>query len=119
MDLKKLTSDIANEIVTDMNNIKEAISNSNKKLNLSIKEISSESAERSGQLSHYIDQEVKKVVDVVTEKYSKMKTVFTKLAEQFKAHLQNTETNRRNMETRVTGLEDDFNKLRSEINTEI
>ena len=56
MDLKKLTSDIANEIVTDMNNVKEAISNSNKKLNLAIKEVSNESAERSGQLSHYIDQ---------------------------------------------------------------
>ena len=37
LDLKKLTSDIANEIVTDMNNVKEAISNSNKKLNLSIR----------------------------------------------------------------------------------
>ena len=83
LDLKKLTSDIANEIVLDMNNVKEAISNSNKKLNLSIREVSNESAERSGQLSHYIDQEIKKVVDVVTEKYSKMKSVFTKLAEQF------------------------------------
>ena len=31
-----------------------------------MKEISSESAERAAQLSHYIDQEVKKVVEVVT-----------------------------------------------------
>ena len=119
LDLKKLTSDIANEIVTDMNNVKEAISNSNKKLNLSIRELSNESAERSGQLSHYIDQEVKKVVDVVTEKYSKMKNVFTKLAEQFKSHLLNTETNRRNIEGRVSALEEDINKLRTEVNTEI
>jgi hypothetical protein len=36
--------------------VKEAISTSNKKLNLALKEISSESADRAAQLSHYIDQ---------------------------------------------------------------
>ena len=55
-----------------------------------MREVSTESADRAGQISHYIDSEVKKVVEVVTEKYSKMKGVFTKLAEQLKNHLQNT-----------------------------
>ena len=80
LDLKKLTSNIAHEIVNDVNNLKEALSASNKKLTHGIREVSSESADRAGQLSHYIDSEVKKVVEVVTEKYSKMKSVFTKLA---------------------------------------
>lgn len=119
LDLKKLTSDIANELVTDLNNIKEALAASNKKLNFSIREVSNESSERSGQLSHYIDQEVKKVVEVVTEKYSKMKNVFTKLAEQLRNHLVGTENNRKNVQSRLNAIEEDFDKLKTEVNTEI
>lgn len=66
-----------------------------------------------------MDAEVKKVVEVVTEKYSKMKSVFTKLAEQLKNHLQNTEQNRKNMEGRLTAIEEDFDKLKNEVNGEI
>ncbi len=33
---------------------------------MAIKEVANESSERSGQLSHYIDKEIKNVVDVVT-----------------------------------------------------
>ena len=55
LDLKKLTSNIAHEIVNDVNNLKEALSASNKKLTHSIREVSSESADRAGQLSHYVD----------------------------------------------------------------
>lgn len=55
LDLKKLTSSIAHEIVNDVNNLKEALSSSNKKLSYAIREASSESADRAGQLSHYID----------------------------------------------------------------
>lgn len=50
-----MTSDIANELVNDLNNIKEAVASSNKKLNLAIREVANESSERAGQLSHYID----------------------------------------------------------------
>jgi hypothetical protein len=58
-------------------------------------------------------------VEVVTEKYSKMKSVFTKLAEQLKNHLQNTEQNRKNVEGRLTAIEEDFDKLKNEVNGEI
>ena len=61
LDLKKLTSSIALEIVNDVNNLKEALAASNKKLSYAIREASSESAERAGQLSHYVDAEVRKV----------------------------------------------------------
>lgn len=37
LNLKKLTSDIANELVNDLNGVKEALSNTSKKLNLSIR----------------------------------------------------------------------------------
>ncbi len=48
-----------------------------------------------------------------------MKNVFTKLAEQFKNHLVNTETNRKNHESRLVAVEEDFEKLKAEVNTEI
>jgi hypothetical protein len=41
LDLKKLTSNIAFEIVNDVNNLKEALSTSNKKLSFAIREASS------------------------------------------------------------------------------
>jgi hypothetical protein len=113
LDLKKLTSSIAHEIVNDVNGLKEALSTSNKKLSFALREASSEAAERAGQLSHYVDAEVKKVVEVVTEKYSKMKSVFTKLAQQLRDHLQNTEQNRKNVESRLTAIEEDFDKLKN------
>lgn len=71
---------------------------------MSIRQVANDSSQRAGQLSHYIDQEVKKVVEVVTEKYSKMKSVFTKLAQQLREHLTNTETNRVNVEKRLSVL---------------
>lgn len=56
---------------------------------------------------------------MVTEKYSKMKSVFTKLAQQLRDHLQNTEQNRKNVESRLTAIEEDFDKLKNEVNGEI
>jgi hypothetical protein len=38
IDLKNLTSNIAHEIVNDVNNLKEALSTSNKKLSFTIRE---------------------------------------------------------------------------------
>lgn len=70
------------------------MANSNKKLSQSLREVSSESAERAGQLSHYVDQEVNRVAEVVAEKYNKMKGTFSKLAEQLRNHLLKTEANR-------------------------
>lgn len=58
-------------------------------------------------------------MEVVTEKYSKMKSVFTKLAQQLRDHLQNTEQNRKNVESRLTAIEEDFDKLKNEVNGEI
>jgi hypothetical protein len=46
-----------------------------------------------------------------------MKNVFTKLAENFKNHLINTEKNRKNHEDRLAAVEEDFEKLKSEVNS--
>lgn len=70
----------------------------------SIKEVKTESAERAAQLSHYVDEEVKKLAEVVTDKYNKMKNVFTKLSEHFRNHLISTESNRKNMDARLGSI---------------
>jgi hypothetical protein len=61
-----------------------------------VKELKAENSERSAQLSHYVDEEVRKLAEVVTDKYNKMKSVFTKLSEHFRNHLISTESNRKN-----------------------
>ena len=48
-----------------------------------------------------------------------MKTVFTRLAEQLRNHLLNTETNRKNVEARLTNIEQDFDKMKNEVQKEI
>jgi tRNA isopentenyl-2-thiomethyl-A-37 hydroxylase MiaE len=66
-------------------------------MNGMIKEVKAESSERAAKLSHYIDEEVRKLAEVVIEKYSKMKSVFIKLSEHFCNHLISTESNRKNI----------------------
>ena len=44
-----------------------------------------------------------------------MKTVFTRLAEQLRNHLLNTETNRKNVEVRLSNIEEDFDKMKNEV----
>ena len=48
-----------------------------------------------------------------------MKTVFTRLAEQLRNHLLNTETNRKNVENRLSNIEEDFDKMKNEVQKEI
>lgn len=45
-----------------------------------------------------------------------MKNVFTKIADQFKTHLQTSEANRKSHDSRIIALEEDFEKLKSEMN---
>lgn len=48
-----------------------------------------------------------------------MKVVFTKLAQQLKEHLTNTEANRQNIEKRLSRLEDNFEILKTDVSGEI
>lgn len=51
---------------------------------MAIKEVTADSAEKFNQISHYVDDEIRKVAEVVTERYNKMKNVFNKIAVQLK-----------------------------------
>jgi len=113
VDLKNLTSAIATDLVNDLNNLKEAFSSTTKKLGGMIKEVKVEASERAAQLSHYVDDEVHKLAEVVSDKYNKMKGVFTKLSEHFRNHLISTEANRKNFDARVASNERDFEVLKN------
>lgn len=56
---------------------------------------------------------------MVTDKYNKMKGVFTKLSEHFRNHLISTESNRKNFEARIASNERDFEVLKNEVNSVI
>lgn len=90
VDLKELTSSISTFLAHDLNNFKETFSTSNKKMVTMMKELKAENSERAAQLSHYVDEEVRKLAEVVTNKYNSMKNVFTKLSEHFRNHLIST-----------------------------
>lgn len=90
VDLKNLTNTVATYLATDLNSLKEAFNRFTKDTGGLIKELESNSSNRDSQLSHYIDQQISESMNNVSEKYNKMKTVFTKLTEQFRTHLVTT-----------------------------
>lgn len=90
VDLKNLTNTVATYLATDLNTLKQAFNRYTKDTSGLIKEIQANSANRDSQLSHYIDQQLAESMGSVGEKYNKMKTVFTKLTEQFRTHLLTT-----------------------------
>ncbi|KAL4480269.1 hypothetical protein ABPG74_020785 [Tetrahymena malaccensis] len=114
VDLKNLTSAIATDIVSDVNSVKDQMEIQYKKLQDEIRETRLESSQKSEQVSRYVDEEVKKVVEVFSKKHEKTKNMFTKLAEQFKNHLINTDNNRKDVEKRLVGLEKGQEDLRTE-----
>ncbi len=48
---------------------------------MDLKDVSLEGADRANQLSRYVDEEVKKINELIKKKYDKTKNLFTKLAE--------------------------------------
>lgn len=81
-------------------------------LSKEIRTIAADSAERANQLSRYIDQEVATMNQNFNSKYEKLKTLFAKFGEQFKNHLLNTESFRKETLTKVQEIEQtiEFNK---------
>lgn len=113
-DLKNLTSAIASDIVSDVNGVKDSLEASTKKLQEEIRECRLEGSSRAEQVSRYVDDEMSKVAEVFSKKHEKSKQMFTKLAEQFKNHLINTETNKKDADRRLQSLESSQEELRVE-----
>jgi hypothetical protein len=79
------------KIIEDLNLFKEAVEKQNKKFAKDMKEANGENSERANFLSRYIDDQVKKVEEVVEAQITKVKHLCAKLTEQVKEHLQSNE----------------------------
>lgn len=113
-ELKNLITNIKQHLSDEIAIFREGVDKQNKKFALDIKSVSLEGAERANQLSRYIDQEVLRVNDEMTRKYDRLKLIFAKFAEQFKNHLVNADTFRRETIEKIQSLEDTFSRMRDE-----
>jgi hypothetical protein len=91
--------------VQDINRLKDTLEVQHRQFSQELRENSQDCSHRSQQLSHYVEAETKKVLDLFSHKHDKMKHVLTKLAEQFKNHLLNTDVSRKEVERRLNALE--------------
>ena len=88
---KIVTEAIFKKFVDDMIMFKEFVEKQNKRFAKDLKEMSTESSERSNFLSRYIEDLVKKQEENTDAQLQKMKLLCAKLTEQFKEHIQSSE----------------------------
>jgi len=88
---KIVTEAIFKKFVDDMTMFKEFVEKQNKRFAKDLKEMSTESSERSNFLSRYIEDLVKKQEENTDAQLQKMKLLCAKLTEQFKEHIQSSE----------------------------
>lgn len=69
-----------------------------------MKQISGDSSEKANQLSLYIDDQIQKIKEAVFKEKERTKSIFTKLAEQFKNHLLSYENWKKIVETEINDI---------------
>lgn len=79
-----------------------------------IKVYRSESGTQAERVSRYVDDELSKLAEVFSAKHEKAKTMFTKLAEQFKTHLINNDVYRKDTEKRLAIAETNLEEYRAD-----
>lgn len=111
-ELKNQINTIAHNISQDIEVLKDNLEAQVEGIAKELRAVAADSAERSNQLSRYIDQEVNNVAQNFNTKYEKLKVLFAKFGEQFKNHLLNTEAFRKETLTKVQEIEStiEFNK---------
>ena len=96
---KMVTEAIFKKFVDDMTAFKELVEKQNKRFAKDLKEVSTESSERSNFLSRYIEDLVKKQEESTDAQFQKMKLLCAKLTEQVKEHIQTAEKTLSDMKT--------------------
>ncbi|KAL4466952.1 hypothetical protein ABPG74_010549 [Tetrahymena malaccensis] len=115
IDLKNLTSDIAQDIVSDINKLKDGIESQFKEVYDEIKNMNSECAQRCSKLSIFTEQECSNLGSEFIKKFDKLKDMFTKLAEQFKSHLIHYDTNRNSILQKIEFVDAKYSNLGSDL----
>ena len=86
------------------------------KLLKDVKDQAQDSAERAHFLSRYIDEEIAKNADKSTKQVENLKVLSAKLTEQFKKHLINHESMKKDLYKRFEIIESHLPVYRSELN---
>lgn len=108
-DLKNLTNQIAQDMLSNFNNVKTEIHQLLQSQNQQYQNCLQKQSEKSNQLSQYIDQQVQTFQNRVDQKIEKIKGILTKLAEQFKNHLIIYEAYKKDNQQQVQRLEGQMN----------
>ena len=114
-DTKMLVQNLLKNIMNEVGSIKEAQEGTVQKILKEVKEASQDSAERAHFLSRYIDEEILKIGGKTTKQVENLKVLCAKLTEQFKKHLINHESMKKDLYKRFEIIESHLPVYRSEL----
>lgn len=114
-DTKMLMSNIVKNVMNEVSAMKENQDGTVQKILKEVKESSQDSAERAHFLSRYIDEEIAKVGGKTSKQVDNLKVLCAKLTEQFKKHLINHESMKKDLYKRFEIIESHLPVYRNEL----
>jgi hypothetical protein len=114
-DSKLLISNMLKNVMQEVGTIKESQDGTVQNILKEVKEASQDSAERAHFLSRYIDEEIVKVGQKTSKQVENLKVLCAKLTEQFKKHLINHESMKKDLYKRFEIIESHLPVYRSEL----
>ena len=104
-DTKMLISNALKNIMTEVNQVKDGQDGTLQKIMKEVRDANQDNAERSHYLSRYIDEELVKIGNKTTKQVENLKVLCAKLTEQFKKHLINHESMKKDLYKRFEIIE--------------
>ena len=114
-DTKMLISNMLKNVMAEISQLKEGQEVTIQKILKEVKDASQDSAERAHFLSRYIDEEIVKMGGKVTKQVDNLKVLCAKLTEQFKKHLINHESMKKDLYKRFEIIESHLPVYRNEL----
>lgn len=114
-DKKSQIQSLIRGVTEEVVGIKEDTDTEIRKLTQEVKDIANDNAERSHFLSRYVDDEVFKISEKVAKPIENLKSLSTRLTEQFKKHLINHENIKKDIYKRFDFIEKHMPVYRSEL----
>lgn len=115
-DTKLLVQNLLKNIMNEVTALKDSQDATILKLLKDVKDQAQDSAERAHFLSRYIDEEIAKNADKTSKQVENLKVLCAKLTEQFKKHLINHESMKKDLYKRFEIIESHLPVYRSELN---
>lgn len=114
-DTKILVQNLLKNIMTEVGALKDSQDGTIMKLLKDVKDQAQDSAERAHFLSRYIDEEIAKVAEKTSKNVENLKILSAKLTEQFKKHLINHESMKKDLYKRFEIIESHLPVYRAEL----